>query len=65
MNVGAANTTGVDRDIDIILSECLELELLLVKALPSVILVNEHLPFQVGELYCLGSLMTKPVAVSG
>lgn len=40
MNVGTADATGVDRDVDIILLECLELEFLFVEGLPSDTPVN-------------------------
>lgn len=65
MNVGTTDTTCVDCDVNIIFLECLELEFFLVEGLPSVGRVNGGSQSQAGGSYCLGSLMTNPVAVSG
>lgn len=65
VDVGTTDTTCVDGDVDIILLECLELELFLVEGLPPVTHVNWCPELWEEATYFLGSLTTNPVAVSG
>jgi hypothetical protein len=65
VDVGTTDTACINGDVDIVFLKCLELELLLVERLPSVIRVNGCSPTWQTVTYCLGSLTTNPVAVSG